>query len=125
MRLDTETYAVVSLEEMKEARVKASESNEEYSNKYKNFLITCLCEAGLANKIVRIKSSERNTGVLKVEESRHNPNRPYEIKYHPVNKDGSVSKHSRYVHGCNLVRESTLISELKNAFEVVGDYVEG
>lgn len=112
---ENETYAVVSYEEMKEASRQAEESAKKYKQAYKNFLITCLCEAGFAKKIVRHKKTGCE-GVLEIEEKSYW--RPYEIKFFPVKKDGGISLKSKFY---GLTNDNSLVHDLTEMFELVGD----
>ena len=110
-----ETYAVVSYEEMRDAKIEAEQSAKKYKQAYKNFLITCLCEVGFAKKRVRHKRSGCE-GILTVEEKSYFA--PYEIKFYPVKKDGGISLKPKY-HG--YYHDNSLVEELKENFELVGD----
>lgn len=112
---ENETYSVVSYEEMKEARRQAEESSKKYKQAYKNFLITCLCEAGFAKKIVRHKKLNI-TGVLEITDKTYW--RPYEVKFFPVKKDGGISAKSKYY---GLVNDESYVKDLTEIFELVGD----
>lgn len=120
MRLETETYAVTSYEEMEEARLRANGAIIEFRLRHKNFLITCLCEVGFANKTVRVKKTG-DTGVLTVEEKGYTSFYPYEIKFYPFKKNGDISLKSRYLSQFNQMHGDTMIQELLNCFELVGD----
>lgn len=112
---ENETYAVVSYEEMMEARIQAEESAKKYTQAYKNFLITCLCEAGFAKKIVRFKKLNI-LGVLDIESKSYW--RPYEIKFFPLKKSGGVSAKSKFY---GLIRDESLVEDLTEKFELAGD----
>ena len=123
MRLDSETYAVVSYEEMMESRQRADNFTKEANKKYENFLITCLCEVGFANKTVREKRTG-NLGVLEVVNKGYLYGifpRPCEIKFYPITKRGIPSVKSQYVSGFSSYREDIMVQQLLNCFELVGD----
>ena len=115
MRLETETYTVTSYEEMMEARNEAEESAKKYKQAYKNYLITCLCKAGFADKKVKRKRTGV-IGFLKVAECSFF--HAHEIKFYPLTKDGNISKVAKY-HG--YYHEDRLVEELVANFELVGD----
>ena len=116
-------YSVVSYREMMETRERTNRALQENNRKYKNFLITCLCEAGFENsKKVRIKTTGA-VGVLEVEDKQYLYGgfpRPYEIKFYPETKSGEISKKSRYIP-LSQYREEDLVKQLTNLFELVGD----
>ena len=110
---ENETYSVVSYEEMMEARKQSEESAKKYKQAYKNFLITCLCEAGFAKKIVRHKKYGWE-GILEITEKTYW--RPYEIKFFPLKKNGGISAKSKFY---GLVNDETFVRDLTDIFELV------
>lgn len=125
MRLETETYAVVSYEELEEAKRNHIEARKEFFQKHENFLITCLCNAGFANKKVRVKQTGV-VGVLRVENSSFGSySYPYEIKFYPLKKNGETRMYSMCVAQFNPFREQEIHQQLLNAFELVGDESAG
>lgn len=121
MRIETETYAIVSYEEVAEAQHKAEEAKKEFLWKHKNFLITCLCKVGFADKRVRVKKTG-DMGVLRVEEYNSlSFLHPYELRFYPIKKNGEISLKSRYVNGFFSFREKDTIQQLLDIFELVED----
>lgn len=108
-------YTPTTYNEMMEANKEAEESVKKYKQAYKNFLITCLCEAGFAKKIVRHKRLGCE-GTLEIEEKSYF--RPYEIKFFPLRKDQGVSLKSKFY---GLTNDKTLVQELTEMFELVED----
>lgn len=115
-----ETYAVTTFEEVEEAKIKRENSVKDFRSKYENYLMTCLCNAGLAHNKVRVKKNG-DIGVLRVEENRGSISYPYEIKFYPLKKDGEVSLKSRYVSEFWGWKIKSLVEELQKTFEPVGD----
>ena len=108
-------YTPTTYEEMVEVMQEAEESEKKYKQAYKNFLITCLCEAGFAKKIVRHKKSGCE-GILEIKDRSYY--RPYEIKFFPVKKNGGISLKSKFY---GLTRDNRLVQDLTDLFELVED----
>lgn len=106
-------YTPITYEEMVKVKQEAAESEKKYRQAYKNFLITCLCEAGFAKKIVRHKKSGCE-GILEIEERSYH--RPYEIKFFPVKKNGGISLKAKF---CGLTSDNRLVQDLTDLFELV------
>lgn len=115
MGLYTETYAVVSYEEMMASKQNLRVVEENFRTTYKNFLVTCLCEMGFWNKRVRFKKTGVE-GLLLINERTYY--KPYEIKFYPFIKNGNISKSPRYFLYCS---DESIIKDLTEAFELVGD----
>lgn len=114
------TYEVVSLKELKKAEQKMTEVVRDYHNKHRNYLLTCLCETGLANAIVRVKQTG-DIGVLRVKENCGSKICPYIVRFYPVRKDGNISLNHRYVPNFFTWLTEDMTKLLKDTFEIVGD----
>lgn len=113
--------SIVTYEEMCNAREVYATARQEFSLKYHYFLDTVLSEAGVHNKLVRIKS----TGLMGQFKVSHetSSSRPWVINFHPLTKDGRVSMRSKYLYEFNRWKEDTLIQQLKEICEVIGEVV--
>ena len=118
--MNAETYAVISYEEVIEAKEKKEEAFKDFIFKYKNYLITCLCNTGLINVIVCVKQTG-DRGVLRVEENSGSINQPYKIKFYPCKKNGEISLKSKYVASFFDWRMKELLSNLQAVFESTGE----
>ena len=116
MRLDDKTYSVTSYEELVIAKTNKEVADKHFHKTLENYLITCVCNAGLANKKVRVKKTGV-TGVLRVEKG----NFHHEIKFYPFRKDGAVSLKSQYVSGLSTWQVENYHTLLPTLFETVGE----
>ena len=119
MRLEDEIYAVTSYEDLEIAKTAKEAADKYFHNTYKNYLITCLCNAGLAKKKVRVIKTG-DVGVLEIEKGSYY-NDVYEIKFYPIRKDGGVSLKSKYVNGLSTWKVENYPTLLPTLFEIVGD----
>ena len=109
----------VTYEDMKNARNVFLESQITFNKVYYGYLSTILEEAGFLDKLVKL--ADGTQGQFRVSDDPY-PNRPWSIKFFPVRKiDGKISCKSKFVPGFYSWEESTLIEQLKNLAEVVGD----
>ena len=115
-----ETYAKTTVEEVLRARVERDEAKKRYNNKYKDYLITCLCNVGFANKDV-IAVPLHSKGVLRVEECSYSTLHPYKINFYPYKKDGGISAKSKGVPHFWVSDLSDLCNVLKHSFQLAGD----
>ena len=113
-------YTPTTYEDMMELRKQSEESKRKFKQSYKDFLITCLCKAGFAKKIVRIKGTD-TTGVLEVEENSYSTLRPFEIKFYHTTKSGRLSKIPKYVPSFRSFPDENRVQNLLDAFELAGD----
>lgn len=109
----------VTYEEINIARDNFSKAQAEFNSHYYYFLCTVLQEAGVYNKLVRIKSSNV-LGQFQVAEE-PSVRRPFEINFFPLTKDGRVSLRSKYLRDFYRWKEDSLVQQLKEIAEVVGD----
>ena len=122
--MNAETYAVTSYKEVLEAKKKKDKANFDFLWKYKNYLITCLCNAGLVKVIVRNKNTN-DKGVPRVEENKGSLLYPYEIKFYPIRKDGGVSLKAKYIPNFWQYKTAEIFTSLQNSFESTGDNYAG
>ena len=110
---------LVTYEDMKKAREDFTYARCEFKSKYYNFLLTILQESGFYKKLVKIKNRDL-IGEFHLGETPYE-RMPWEIKFYPVTKSGSISMKCKYV-SLNSFDESTLLENLKEVVEeVVGD----
>ena len=109
----------VTYEEMNQARDAFSKARQEFSSKYYDFLRTALEEAGVHNKLVQIKDTKL-VGVFKISES-ISSRQPWEIKFYPMTKNGTVSMKSKYLNNFCSWYENTIVKQLQEIAEVVGE----
>lgn len=119
---ENETYTVTSLEEIVEAHDNLKKANKDYKNKLKDYLLTCLCDAGIAKVKVRAKK-ENVVGYVEVIENSYSLLYPYKLAFFPIKKNGEKSLKHKYVTGlvCLLSEHENLTEKLISLFEVVGD----
>ena len=111
---------VTTYEEMDKSRATYQKAYREYKKTYFNFLSTVLEEAGFLNKLVELKDSDIR-GQFKVDDNPYTT-QPYEIKFFPCRKsDGQISLKSKYIGKIRPWQENTLVQQLKDVAEVVGD----
>ena len=111
---------VVSREEMEQVRVSYNEAWKKYCNTHFNFLTTILKEAGFYNKLVKLKDSELR-GQFKVSTEPYG-NIPWTIKFFPERTTyKGISSKSKNVRNFYPWQEDTLVEQLKEIAEVVGD----
>ena len=109
----------VTYEEMNQARDNFSKAQMEFKSQYHNFLYTALKETGFCDKLVRVKSNGL-LGQFQVVESPY-VSRPFEINFYPLTKEGRVSLRSKYLNNFYRWKEDTLVQQLEEICEVVGD----
>ena len=115
--MNAETYTVVSFEELEQAKKDRDMVIAEYGLKHKNYLLTCLSESGLDNARVRVKKTGVN-GRLIVKENHGSLLYPYEIKFYPIKKDGSVSLIPKFVPNFYGWSSKTMRKMLNEVFEI-------
>ena len=114
------SYTFISREDMEDARSKYQEARTKYSHAYFNFLTTVLDDAGVLNKLVKLKGSDLK-GQFKVSDEPYLP-RPWTIKFFPVRKTyEGISMKSKNIPNFYPWNEDTLVQQLKDICEVVGD----
>lgn len=109
----------VTFEEMNQARDKYRVARQEFSLQYLRYLTTVLENAEVLDKLVKIKGKDL-TGQFKVADT-NSSSQPWEIKFYPLTKNGEISLRSKYLNGFYSWKEDTLVEQLKNIAEVVGD----
>ena len=111
----------VTYEEMNKARNTYQESFREYKKTYYDFLVSVLEEVGFTDKLVQLKDRDLK-GQFKIVEVDY-VRQPFEIKFFPCRQsDGKISLKSKYINKLHSWNESTLVEQLKNIAEVVGDF---
>ena len=111
---------VTTYEEMDKSRTTYQESYRQYKKSYFNFLNTVLEETGFRDKLVQLKDTNIR-GQFRVDDNPYT-SQPYEIKFFPCRKsDGQISLKSKYLNNIRPWDEKTLVEQLKNIAEVVGD----
>lgn len=115
-----ETYRLVTYDEVEEAKKRKEEAVRNYTSKHKDYLFTCLCNAGFLGVRVRAKET-KVVGVLRVAENHGSLLYPYEIKFYPVKKDGNISLNSRGVPKFWGWQLKTMPEMLRELFEIAGD----
>ena len=113
----------VTYSELLLSQTRKENAIRDYKRNFYNYLFTCLVEAGYVGKLVRVKSIDK-IGVLRVEFQGYSAINPYKITFYPLRKDGGVSMRSTYVPLVNYKIEE-VPKQLKELFEVVGDFNEG
>ena len=116
------SVTLITREDMEESRVKYDKARKEYSNMYFNYLTTVLYDAGVYNKLVEIKCGNLILrGQFKVSVEPYLP-RPWTIKFFPVRKTyEGISMKSKNIPNFYPWQEDTLVQQLKDICEVVGD----
>lgn len=109
----------VTYEEMNLARENYATARQEFSLQYLRFLTTVLEKAGVLDKLVKIKGKDL-TGQFKVADTNAS-RQPWEIRFYPLTKNGEISLRSKYLNGFYSWKEDTLVEQLKNICEMVGD----
>lgn len=109
----------VTYEEMNQARDDFQKARHRFSIKYHDFLTTVLQEAGVYNKLVKIKDIDL-IGQFKID-SDICDRVPWSIKFYPLTKSGKISMKSKYLHNFYSWKEDSFVEQLKNIAEVVGD----
>ena len=115
-----DTYRLVTYDEVEEAKKRKEEAVRDYNSKHKDYLFTCLRNAGFIGVRVRVKET-KVVGVLRVEENHGSLLYPYEIKFYPVKKDGNISLNSRSVPKFWGWHLKTMAESLRDLFEIAGD----
>ena len=115
-----ETYRLVTYDEVEEAKKRKEEAVRSYTSKHKDYLFTCLRNAGFLGVRVRAKET-KVVGVLRVAENHGSLLYPYEIKFYPVKKDGNISLNSRGVPKFWGWQLKTMPEMLIELFEIAGD----
>ena len=90
-----------------------------YNQAYHDFLTAILKESGFYNKTVRIKDTDL-VGQFKVSDA-CTYRQPWELKFHPLTKDGLISQRSKPVRGFYSWKEDTLVEQLHKVAELVGN----
>lgn len=112
---------LVTYEEMNEARSVYTDARSKYVYTHHNFLTTILKEAGVYKKLVEIKGS-RLRGEFQVSCEAYDTTRPWTIKFFPVRKTyEGISMKSKNIPNFYPWQENTLVQQLKDICEVVGD----
>ena len=120
MRIETETYAVVSFEELKLAHDMRDKCILDFNCKYRNYLLTCLCNAGFSNVKVRAKK-ENITGFIEVTLNNGSSYYPYKLRFYPVKKNGEKSLKHTYIAGLLPFYGEDLTEKLLSLFELAGE----
>ena len=111
---------VVTRDEMEQTRLAYQEARTKYSHAYFNFLSTVLKDAGVYNKLVKIKGDDL-LGQFKVSDEPYN-NRPWTIKFFPMRKTyEGISMKSKTLRNFYPWNEDTLVKQLQDICTVVGD----
>ena len=111
---------VTTREEMEKTRKEYQEARVEYGKAYFNFLSTILSESGMYNKLVQLKGSGEK-GQFKVDVESYSA-RPWTIKFFPMRKTyEGISMRAKILHNFYPWNEDTLVQQLKDIAEVVGD----
>ena len=111
---------IVSYEEMEQSKLAYQEAWIKYNHTYFNFLTTVLKEAGVYKKLVNVKKFDLQ-GQFKVTDNPYT-SQPWRIAFFPVKKvNGGISSKTKYLGNFNSWRDDTLVQQLKDIAEVVGD----
>lgn len=110
----------VTYEEMNQARDTFVTARQEFSIKYYDFLTTVLKEAGVCDKLVKIKGERDLIGQFKISSDPYD-RRPWEIKFYPITLSGKVSLKSKYLLDFRSWNEDSLVEQLQKIAEVVGE----
>ena len=109
----------VTYEEVLEAKKLKEEAVKNYHGKFYDYLVACLEEAGFLYKRVRVKKTGI-MGVIKIVSKYLGASSPFEYKFYPTKKDGTISVKSQYVWGL-LCADKDIPKMLSEVFESVGD----
>lgn len=111
----------VTREEMEKARATYSDARSNYSLIHHRFLTTVLKEAGVHEKLVELKDSKLR-GQFHIASENYNNDRPWTIRFFPVRTTyGGISMKSKHIPNFYPWEEDTLVQQLKDICEVVGD----
>ena len=117
---ENKTYVITSAEEVEEARANKDKAVSEFRNKYRNYLLTCLCDSGFANVKVRAKK-ENIIGFIEVDSNSGSSYCPYKLHFYPIKKNGEKSLKHTYIVGLLTSYGEDLTGKLLSLFEIVGD----
>ena len=106
-------------EKVVEAKEAYNKARTEYHNVYYNYLRTVLLDIGFHNKLVRLNGTNI-LGRFMIDTSPSNY-RPYELKFYPLTKKGTISEKSKYLPNFRPWNELSLREQLCYLAEVVGD----
>ena len=113
--------STVTREEMEKARAVYSDARSNYCLVHHKFLTSILKEAGVYEKLVVLKDSSLK-GQFQIASESYNTNRPWTIKFFPVRTTyGGISMKSKSIPNFYPWEEDTLVQQLKDICEVVGD----
>lgn len=117
-------FELTSYEEVEKARQGKVKACKNYASKVKDYLLTCLHNAGIKhNTIVRYKVTG-GKGVLRVVEAGFITSEyTHEIKFYPFTKSGNISSKSSYIYDIKY-NYGSISKALSDNFEVVGEIVE-